>query len=248
MLGDYKALSGITVSIPIGAWVMVTGPNGGGKTTLLKCILGLITPSTGTMLIDGLAPQRIKPDNIGYVPQFKTLDRRFPARVIELVSTGITRHWPGRLGLNHYRQAMDALEKVGAGKLACQSVGTLSGGELQRVYLARAMVRKPRLILLDEAATGMDVTGEVDMYEILENWRDRTNSTIVMVSHDWQGEHYHASHALLVNRGLISFGHPHEALSEKNLGRAFGHATHKHDHIHASTHRHEHSDNLTGSR
>jgi zinc transport system ATP-binding protein len=245
-LGHYEALTGITVSIPAGAYVMVTGPNGGGKTTLLKCMLGLIKAHSGSLRITGVLPERINPLHTGYVPQFKTLDRRFPARAIELVSTGIMRRWPGRLNPDQRNQAMNALEKVGAERLAFRNVGELSGGELQRVYLARAMVRQPKLILLDEAATGMDFSGETDMYEILEDWRDKTGSTIIMVSHDWQGEHYHASHVLLLNRELISFGHPHESLSEENLGRAFGHSKHMHDHVHASTHSHEHLNNPTG--
>jgi zinc transport system ATP-binding protein len=106
-------------------------------------------------------------------------------------------------------------------------LGRLSGGQLQRVYLARALVRRPRLLLLDEPATGVDRLGEVDLYRHLEAYQEETGATILMITHDWEAAH-HASHVLVLNRRVIGFGPPERALSEECLRQAFGHLGHEH--------------------
>jgi zinc transport system ATP-binding protein len=227
-LGDYTALEGIDLTLPAGAFMTIIGPNGGGKTTLLGTVLGLIEPLTGQVRVWGLAPRRVDPRWIGHVPQLKTLDRRFPARAEELVATGLLAHWPARLRPEERERVRRALEQVDGTHLARRALAALSGGELQRVYLARAIVRRPRLILLDEPAAGMDVTGEADMYGILEQYQAASGATIVMITHDWDAARHHATHVLVLNRHLIGFGPPGEALSEHHLERAFGHVGHPH--------------------
>jgi len=226
--GSYLALEDLTFEIPEGAFVAIVGPNGAGKSTLLKVILGLVRPESGRVLLWGRPPQQVPPEWIGYVPQFKTLDRSFPALALELVVNGLRRRWPARVSPREREAALSALARVQAAHLAERRLARLSGGELQRVYLARAFVRRPRLLLLDEPATGMDVLGEADMYRLLEAYAEETGATILMITHDWEAAYHHATHVLVLNRRLIGFGPPERALSEECLRRAFGHVGHEH--------------------
>jgi zinc transport system ATP-binding protein len=236
--GDYLALEDVSFSLPAGAFLTIVGPNGGGKTTLLRVFLGLVEPTGGQARAWGMPPDRLAASGVGYVPQIKTLDRLFPARAVELVATGLAPSWPWRLGGERRAQALAALERVGASKLAERPAARLSGGQLQRVYLARAIARHPRLVLLDEPAAGLDAGGEADLYAILEGYQRQSGATIVMITHDWDAVHHHATRVLLLNRRLISFGAPSEALAEHYFERAFGHVghPHRHDHPYACSH------------
>lgn len=227
-LGDVEVLSDVTLALPGGAFMTIVGPNGSGKSTLLKVLLGLIKPDSGSAVVLGRPPGGVPPSQIGYVPQLKTLDRTFPALAVELVVTGLRGRWPGRLDPSEREAAIAAMEMTGVAHLADRSIGLLSGGELQRVYLARSMVRRPRLILLDEAAAGLDVAGEADMYHILEAYQRESGATVLMITHDWGAAYHHATHVLVLNRRVIGFGSPDEALSETSLREAFGHLGHAH--------------------
>ena len=224
--GQYQALEDVSLRVPEGSFVAVVGPNGAGKSTLLKAPLGLV-PFRGEVRIFGRPLGQADPFWFGYVPQIKTFDRTFPALALELVVSGLRRAWPFRVGEEERRRALEALGRVGALELAHRPLGRLSGGQLQRVYLARALVRRPRLLLLDEPATGVDRLGEVDLYRHLEAYQEETGATILMITHDWEAAH-HASHVLVLNRRVIGFGPPERALSEECLRQAFGHLGHEH--------------------
>jgi len=225
-LGEFQALEGVSLEVPQGAFVAIVGPNGAGKSTLLKAFLGLL-PFRGEVRVFGLPLAQADPLWFGYVPQIKTFDRSFPALALELVATGLRRRWPFRLSPLERREALQALEQVGAEGLAFRPLGRLSGGQLQRVYLARALIRRPRLLLLDEPATGVDRVGEVDLYRHLEAYQKASGATVLMVTHDWEAAH-HASHVLVLNRRVVGFGPPERALSEECLRQAFGHLGHPH--------------------
>jgi zinc transport system ATP-binding protein len=226
--GDFYALHNITVQIPENSFVAIVGPNGAGKTTLLKVLLGLIPTYTGAVRLFERSIRDVPPHWIGYVPQFKTMDRRFPALSIELVLTGINRTWPWRWRGTNYDQAQAALDQVGAAHLADRPISRLSGGELQRVCLARSIVRQPKLVMLDEPATGIDTVGEADMYKQLESYQENSGATVIMITHDWHAATHHADYVLLLNRKQISFGPPVKALNEKDMREAFGHIGHEH--------------------
>lgn len=228
VFGEHTALSKINLTVPEKSFVAIVGPNGAGKSTLLKVLLGIIKPTTGNVKILGMTPGEVDPERIGYVPQVKTMDRTFPALSIELVLTGLKGRWPLFMTRTDKQKAVDALSRVGADHLAGKSLGTLSGGELQRVCLARSIVRNPQIIMLDEPATGIDAVGVTDFYNLLEDYQQKNNSTILMVTHDWHVAHHHASLVLLLNREQIKFGSPQEVLTEENLRIAFGHIGHKH--------------------
>ncbi len=224
----YRVLEDINLQVRRNSFVAVVGPNGAGKSTFFKVLLGLIEPARGEVKLFDKLPRRVPPDWIGYVPQVKTMDRSFPALSIELVMTGLTRCWPWRFYKRDRERALQAMEQVGASHLAERPLGKLSGGELQRVCLARSIVRQPKLVMLDEPATGIDAVGAADMFRLLENYQKQTDATLMMITHDWHTTHHHANWVLLINRRQISFAPPNEALSEDNLRRAYGHVGHRH--------------------
>jgi zinc transport system ATP-binding protein len=225
---EIKVLENISLSIPDNSFVSIVGPNGAGKSTLMKILLGLIKYEKGDVSIFGKTPAEADPSLIGYVPQIKTMDRNFPALVIELVTSGLTRRWPWSVKGNEREKSLEALAMVKAENLAERTLSELSGGELQRVCLARSIVRSPKLVVLDEPATGIDAIGEADLYNLLEAYQEKSKATILMITHDWHVAHHHSDYVLLLNRKQVSFGIPKEALSENNLRIAFGHIGHEH--------------------
>lgn len=226
-LGSYEPVNDVSFTLPQGAFTVVAGPNGAGKSVLLKTILGLYAKASGTITLWDKPHGEHDPMAIGYVPQIKTLQAGFPALGLDLVVSGMRGSWPGRITAPEREAAQAALARVGADRLADKVLGHLSGGELQRVYLARSLARHPRLFILDEPATGIDTVGEADLYHILEQERAR-GATIIMVSHDLHAAMHHASHVLVLNRTVVAFGAPPETLGDSVLKRAFGHQRHAH--------------------
>jgi zinc transport system ATP-binding protein len=226
---SYSALEDINLSIEEGLFVSIAGPNGGGKSTLLKVLMGLIKPTSGEVRLFGEKSSKSSSKMIGYVPQIKNIDRTFPALPIELVITGINNSWPTFLKKKDKQLAEDALETVGAAYIKNRPISRLSGGELQRVFLARAIVRNPKLLILDEPVTGIDRMGEDDMHKILEEYKRRNDVTILMVTHDWEAAYHHSDKVLLLNRKQHCFDSPEKAFSEQNIRELFGHVGHNHD-------------------
>lgn len=228
-LGGNLLLEGLSFAVPRGAFCAILGPNGAGKSTLLKLLLGLHSPDSGSLRVLGGAPgSQDVARRIGYVPQVKTLDRSFPALALDLVVSGISGGWPWRIKPELRSRAEAALAASGALALAGRQLSVLSGGELQRVYLARAIAREPELLLLDEPAAGIDSAGEHDMFHILEGYQARSGATVLLVSHDLSAALHHASLVLLLSRRLLACGSPRAVLTDSALGSAFGHTGHAH--------------------
>ena len=188
--------------------------------------MGLLRPDSGVVKVFGENPERLAAGTLGYVPQVKTLQRSFPARAIELVATGLHPAWPWRLDADTKSRATDALRLCGVEHLAQRPVGRLSGGELQRVFVARSLARKPKLLLLDEPAAGMDLSAEAALYHLLMHYRREHLCTIVMITHDWEGARAHATHGLLLNRRVLAYGTAEEVIDERALLGVFGHRGH----------------------
>lgn len=237
-LGDRDILRSVSFAIPPSSLLAILGPNGSGKSTLLRTLLGLVMPRRGTMILDGLPIGQAPAGAVGYVPQIKSLDRAFPARAIELVASAYLGRWPGVLRPPEREEAMEALARVGAAHLADRSIGVLSGGELQRIYLARSIARRPRLILLDEPETGVDAAGSADLHALLDGCRGENGSAVVLVTHDWEAAMYHATHVLLLRNSMVSFGDATHAFTEEAVRSAFGHTGHAHGRF--APHRHGH--------
>ncbi|MBO6576445.1 MAG: metal ABC transporter ATP-binding protein [Rhodothermales bacterium] len=227
-LGERDVLSHVSFLAEGGDLVAVLGPNGSGKSTLVRTLIGLTPPTAGQLLVLGHVPSLVPAGSVGYVPQIKTLDRTFPARAVELVASARSRAWPGRLDRELRTWSERALGRVGAAHLSDRQVNQLSGGELQRVYLARAMAREVEVLLLDEPEAGVDAAGTADLYALLDDFREQTGGTVVLVTHDWDAAVHHASKVLLLKGRQIAFGTPADALSEPNVRAAFGHVGHAH--------------------
>jgi zinc transport system ATP-binding protein len=217
---EQDILTGVSLSIRDGDFYALIGPNGGGKTTLLKVILGLIQPDRGTVSIYGHPASEMR-GNIGYVPQFRTFDFGYPISVKEMVLSGLIGHIPGilkRYGPVDIAQAGAALETLGISRLAGREISRLSGGEQQRVMIARALVGKPRILLLDEPTVYVDAPTELQFFEIVD--RLRGSMTVVLVTHDIGVLAGHVTRVGCLNRRLYT--HDTDQITEDMLAEAYG--------------------------
>jgi len=176
-------IEGANLTVGCGEFVTVVGPNGGGKTTLLKLVLGLLRPDSGSVRIFGCRPEESKP-RMGYVPQRSDIDASFPATVLDVVlmgRLGSTRRF-GMYTRGDVDAAMAALADVELAELSRRPFSKLSGGQRQRTLVARALVSQPDILLLDEPTANLDIAMEQELYEIL--LRLKTRLTLLLVSHD----------------------------------------------------------------
>jgi len=195
---------------------------------LLKTIIGLNKDFTGKILLFGEEINIHNADKIAYVPQVKTLDRTFPALAIELVISGFKKKWSWKISKQDREMAMDYLTRVGAERFANNKLSELSGGELQRVYLARSLSKNPKLLLLDEPATGIDLVCEQTINSLLDEFNKKLKTTIMMVTHDWSSAYHHTSKSLLINKHQIYYGDSKQAFTEENMQFTFSHPGHHH--------------------
>ncbi|MDR2340680.1 MAG: metal ABC transporter ATP-binding protein [Deltaproteobacteria bacterium] len=212
--GRYDILKGVSAVIPERRQTVIIGPNGAGKSTLVLALLGEV-PHTGSITF-----RKPKPV-IGYVPQRLDFDRHLPLSVAEFMALG-RGFWP--LWLRIPKKVNDRnreyLEMVRAGNLLPRPLGSLSGGETQRVFLARALMGNPDMLILDEPATGVDVYGEKLLCEILDTFK--RDFTIVMVSHDLATAKAHGDWIICLNRTVVAQGAPDAIFRTDVLSRAFG--------------------------
>lgn len=201
-------LNNITFSIPSGEFVVVVGPNGGGKTTLLKLIAGLLSPYQGTLTIgkQSIASAR-QSALIRYVPQnYGRNTAGFPATVEEIVALGLINNTP-KITATAARHIVDhMLDMVGMGEFRLRRIGELSGGQQQRVMVAMALAGNPQLLLLDEPTSGIDYDASTRIFDLLETLHRNLGITIVMVSHDIDQAVLRATKVACVNRGLCYYG------------------------------------------
>ena len=201
-----QVLRGVNLNIQSGDFMAMIGPNGGGKTTLLKLMLGLLNPKSGTIQILGKTPQDIS-HRIGYVPQDIHINQNFPISASDVVLMGKLK--PGRGWSRHSnedrRAAQQALNQVGMEKYRDHRVGELSGGQKQRVFIARALVTDPDLLILDEPTASIDTKGQNDFYALLKELNRKI--TIIVVSHDLMVISRYVKSVACVNQRLHYHGH-----------------------------------------
>ena len=210
-------LDHVNATIPRGSWTVLIGPNGAGKTTLLLALLGEIN-YRGRIELGGGKGLRV-----GYVPQKLNVDRGMPFTVAEFLAMGIQKR-PLWLGISKAakEEAAHLLEMVHASHIMKRRVGTLSGGEMQRVLLALALQQKPELLVLDEPSAGVDFEGGRLFCELLEDLRASHGFTQIMVSHDLGMVAHHATCVICLKRRIVAQGAPQDVLTGPVLQSLFG--------------------------
>ncbi len=223
---DTPALTGISLEVEDGEFLGIIGPNGGGKTTLIKVILGLIKPSKGKVEVFGRPPGQLGKDRhlIGYIPQRNLVDWDFPVSVFDLVMMG--RY--GRLGLFKRPSRQDReivlglLEAVQMQDFVERQFGQLSGGQQQRVFIARALATEPKLLVLDEPLGGVDVRAQEEFYQLLHRQKQERGLTVIVVTHDIAVVSTHVEKVACLNQILFVHGPPAEVFRTDTLQKVYG--------------------------
>ena len=228
--GGRRVLFDIDFQITRGEIVTVVGPNGSGKTTLLRVLLGVVPPSTGRVT-------RAAGLRVGYVPQRLHIDPGLPMPVARFLSL------PRRAS----KAAMtDVLERVGLGDVARQTMSTLSGGQFQRVLLARALLGRPDILMLDEPTAGLDQPGVASFYRLIEDVRRELGCAVLSISHDLHVVMSASDRVICINGHVCCEGAPHVVRAAPEYRALFGFGTggalalYQHDHDHAHDHNHDH--------
>lgn len=220
-------LDGISLDLEAGLSLAIIGPNGGGKTTLVKVILGLLQPHAGMVRVFGLAPEEVirrMPGAVGYVPQWTGYDPDFPVSALDVVLMGRF----GSIGMLrpvkriHREEAMARLKMVGIADLAAKPVGHLSGGQKQRVLIARSLINDPGLLILDEPTSGVDAGTQEQFYLLLRDLQQRLHISIVHISHDISMVPASSDRVACLNRRLFMHGKPEDVLCSQVLHDAYG--------------------------
>jgi len=206
-----------------GEFIAVIGPNGAGKTTLFRLLLGLQQPIGGSLRVFEAAPSRGNP-RIGYVPQRHMIDSETNIECLELVRLGLSgKRW----GFNPFSRmgrdaALAALEGVGGIELAHRPLGALSGGELQRVFLAEALVSNPDVLLLDEPLSNLDLKREIDLLHLVNNVVRSRGVTALLIAHNINPLLPHLDKVMYIANGKIATGKPSEVLTSESLSSLYG--------------------------
>ena len=222
VIGDNVVLDHVDISVSRGEIVTIIGINGSGKTTLLRALIGAVSADRGRIW-------RRRGLRVGYAPQRLAIDQTLPLTVARFL----------RLGCRATREELEgALADVGAAKLKQSQLAVLSGGELQRVMLARALLRAPDLLVLDEPMSGIDVSGQADLYKLIGDIRDRRGCGVLLVSHDLHLVMAATDTVVCLNHHVCCTGRPHAVIEDPEFIALFGHlaadsmAVYKHDHDH----------------
>jgi zinc transport system ATP-binding protein len=229
-----QVLSGVNFTILQGDYIGLVGPNGSGKSTLIKCMLGLINPSQGSISLFDEAPSAMKQrEKIGYLPQrMDFFNPRFPTTVTEVISQGMIAN--RRAGKKSDGQEIDKMiELFDLKELRNRLIGELSGGQQQRVFIARALVNAPDFLILDEPTSALDPEVRESFFELLHELNKKKNVTIILVTHDIGGVGQYASKLMYLDKRVVFFGGFDEFCQSENMASFFGSASqhiicHKH--------------------
>ncbi len=239
-----QILLDVSLSVSEGEVVTIVGPNGAGKTTLVRAVLGLVRPSEGKLY-------RRPGLSIGYMPQKLHIDPTMPMTVNRFLALGV----PAKLAGQGHRK--NALDEVGVGHISNSQMHNISGGEVQRVMLARALLRDPDFLVLDEPVQGVDITGQADLYRLIRNIRKSRGVGVLMVSHDLHVVMAETDRVICLNRHVCCEGHPETVSKHPEFVQMFGEQVassialypHHHDHhhnVHGDVCNDTHGDNHDG--
>ncbi len=218
---DTPVFTDVAVQFEAGKITGIIGPNGAGKSTLIKAILGLIKTQQGQVTYNQRPLKEVR-KNVAYVEQRKDLDLNFPINVLDVVLTGTY----GQLGLLRNpgkvekAASLAALEQVSLTAFAKRQIGQLSGGQLQRVFVARAIVQEADIIILDEPFVGIDLQSETAIMTIMKAWRD-AGKTIIVVHHDLNKVTQYFDDLVIMNHGIVAYGPVESVYHADNMAQAF---------------------------
>lgn len=237
--GDVNVLDGVGFDVAQGEIAAIIGPNGSGKTTLLKTVLGLIQPTGGEIRVFGKHLHAVR-NLIGYVPQRFDFDRDFPITVREFMDLARHPHCPAA-------RIAEKIREVGLPHRVLDArLGSLSGGQLQRVLIAQAILNNPAILFLDEPSSGIDMAGEATFYELIEHLNVEHDTTVLLVSHDIAMVAGMVDNVICVNKKLLCYGPPQDALTVRKITELFGpqrlydHPRHDDRHGHGPGQNHDH--------
>jgi zinc transport system ATP-binding protein len=217
-------LEDISLEIATGSFVGVLGPNGAGKSTLLKVILGLIRPDKGQVFIFGETPQQVHRNKhiIGYLPQRPLNNPHFPVSVLDVVLMG--RYGIMGIGCRPSHRdkevALHHLNQVGMAGRAGDAIGQLSGGEQQRVFIARALSVEPKVLIMDEPTISLDACAQDELYDLIQRLQEQMELTVIMVSHDIGAVSEHVKDIICLNRRV--YVHQPPPIGRLGLEKTFG--------------------------
>ncbi|MFT6829415.1 MAG: zinc transport system ATP-binding protein [Candidatus Paceibacteria bacterium] len=209
---ETSVINNVSFTIPEKETTILIGPNGSGKTTLLKIMIGLLEPTSGTVLVYGKKPKDMR-NIIGYVPQKLYFDTTFPITVLEFLN--LPRN-------NSENKILNILESVGAKDIVSARLGELSGGQLQRVLIARSLLGNPKIIFLDEPVSGIDIGGEKNFYELIKSVQEKHDVTVVMVSHEVNIVSQIATQVICINKEMLCSGSPDTTLLPELIEELYG--------------------------
>jgi zinc transport system ATP-binding protein len=226
VLKGKEVLRNINLTLDQGIFLGIVGPNGGGKTTLIRIILGLLRPTSGSIRVFRQSPASAQAQGgiFGYLPQQQNVDPNFPATALDIVLMGRYRavgflRWPGK---KDRQKALHCLSIMGVEELSNTQYSQMSGGQQQRVSIARALAADPKILVLDEPSTGIDVVGQEDFYHLLKGLQKKMGLTILMVSHDIGSVTAYVDEISCLNISLHYHGNPLGALDEKVMTSLYG--------------------------
>lgn len=220
--GPLVALAGVNATVEPGDIVGVIGPNGSGKSTLLKAIAGIV-PVRGGQITHAGKRLRQRQSHIAYVPQSEDVNWDFPLSAHDVVLMGRFRSigWLRRPGKEDRAQADAALERVGLAGLGQRHISQFSGGQQQRIFLARAIVQQPEIVLLDEPMTGIDVRNRSVLHGMIEEF-SQNGAIVLMATHDLDEVRHQANSVLCLNRRMIAYGPTATTYTPATLKATFG--------------------------
>lgn len=221
--GPHIVFSRLSLEIPAGRFAGIVGPTGCGKTTLLKTILGTQAVFAGDVLLNGQPSYRVQPGTIGYVPQLGSVDWTFPVTVEEVITMGLytsSRIWPWPSSEEQER-VRELARRLGIDRCLHRHISSISGGQRQRTFLARALVNNPALLVLDEPTSGVDIKTQ---HEVLHLLGDLNNDgiTILLTTHDLNAVASHLPWVICFNNGVVAQGRPADIFTNDILTRTYG--------------------------